>query len=97
MLIGIKLARLGALLSSGRTPENESIDDTFLDNTTYGALFYDKWKRDQANKVCEHIQLTIHGHCLACNNYIKDMEVDSLYQSLPGAQGYLKRKDILKP
>ena len=44
VLIGTKLARLGALISSGRTPNNESIEDTFLDLITYCALFYAFWK-----------------------------------------------------
>lgn len=44
VLIGTKLARLGSLLVTGRTPNNESIDDTFLDLVTYCALFYAYWK-----------------------------------------------------
>lgn len=44
VLIGTKLARLGSLLVTGKAPNNESIDDTFLDLVTYCALFYAYWK-----------------------------------------------------
>ena len=47
VLIGTKIARLGALLVTGKTPNNESIDDTFLDLITYCALFYGYWKSRQ--------------------------------------------------
>lgn len=39
VLIGTKLARLATLLNSDKTPNNESIDDSFLDLTTYCALW----------------------------------------------------------
>lgn len=42
ILIGTKLARLGSLLSSGREPNNESIDDTFLDLVNYCALWMER-------------------------------------------------------
>lgn len=38
-MIGIKLARLAELLN-GKTPKNESTDDTFLDCCTYMAIWY---------------------------------------------------------
>jgi len=38
-LIATKLARLGILLSSGRTPNNESIEDSFIDLCTYCILW----------------------------------------------------------
>lgn len=37
-IIGIKLARLSELLN-GKTPQNESIDDTFVDASNYFALW----------------------------------------------------------
>ena len=37
--IGTKLARLAALRSQGKKPNNESIDDTFLDLATYAVLW----------------------------------------------------------
>lgn len=37
-LIGVKLARLQQLLN-GKSPKNESIDDTFLDQTNYSAIW----------------------------------------------------------
>lgn len=44
-LIGVKIARLAALLTSRRAPNNESIDDTFLDQFTYTGLWYSWYKR----------------------------------------------------
>lgn len=37
-IIGIKMARLNELLDSGKTPNNESIQDTFIDLATYTAI-----------------------------------------------------------
>lgn len=37
--VAVKLARLAILLNSGRKPKNESIHDSFLDGTTYMALW----------------------------------------------------------
>lgn len=39
VLIGIKIARLNELLSSGKTPNNESIQDSRMDLTMYCALW----------------------------------------------------------
>lgn len=44
-LIGTKLARLATLLNKGGQPNNESIEDSFLDLTTYCAL----WTSFQSN------------------------------------------------
>lgn len=41
ILIGTKLARLGSLLDS-KEPNNESIDDTFLDLINYCALWMER-------------------------------------------------------
>lgn len=41
ILIGTKLARLGSLLDS-KEPNNESIDDTFLDLINYCALWAER-------------------------------------------------------
>jgi hypothetical protein len=38
-LVAVKLARLAALLNTGRTPNNESIEDSFLDLTVYCGLW----------------------------------------------------------
>lgn len=42
VLIGTKLARLGALLSNEKEPNHESIDDTFLDLINYCALWAER-------------------------------------------------------
>ena len=39
VLIGVKLARLRELKGKGKTPNNESIADTYLDLSTYAALW----------------------------------------------------------
>jgi len=39
-LIGVKLARLGVLLNSGKGPENESIMDSVLDMANYAFLLH---------------------------------------------------------
>ena len=54
-LIGTKLSRLAALLSSGRIPNNESLDDTFLDLLTYVGLMYSFYKDSQIYQVPEAI------------------------------------------
>lgn len=51
VLIATKLARLASLLVSGRTPNNEGIEDTFLDLVTYCALFYAFWKASNSNTL----------------------------------------------
>ena len=49
-LIGNKLARI-AELSDGRIPNNESLDDSFLDLLTYVGLWGAYVKRNRKNKV----------------------------------------------
>lgn len=39
-MLGIKLARLAELLSEGKTPKHESIEDTFLDLSNYAVLWW---------------------------------------------------------
>jgi hypothetical protein len=39
VLIGVKLARLASLLSSDKDPNNESIQDSFVDLVNYAALW----------------------------------------------------------
>jgi len=46
-LIGVKLARLAELLQFGRISNNESTDDSFLDVTTYMALWASYRKRNK--------------------------------------------------
>lgn len=51
-IIGIKFARLAELLSSGKTPNNESVDDSFVDLANYcalwGAFYREKAVADKA-------------------------------------------------
>lgn len=51
-IIGIKLARLANLLSNGRTPNNESVDDTFKDLANYVVLWA-AYYRYQRNTIRE--------------------------------------------
>lgn len=39
-LIATKVARLGVLLSNGKTPKNESIEDNIIDLANYSFLLY---------------------------------------------------------
>lgn len=83
-LIGVKLARLGALLTSGRAPENEAIDDTFLDEITYSGIMYAMWKEKQETKftVCAHTLLNIKGCCERCSHYIADVVIERYYNKI---------------
>ena len=48
-MVAVKLARLGVLLSSNKSPNNESIEDSFLDLCTYCCLWSANYKRRVAN------------------------------------------------
>ncbi len=79
--IATKLARLGNLLSSDNPPNNESIEDSFIDIANYILL----WKADFLNRrpglipiklvetykdikhTCGRINLSIDLKCPACN------------------------------
>lgn len=47
-IVGIKLARLAELFKNNKTPQNESIEDSFLDLCNYGVLWW-TW-RSQSQK-----------------------------------------------
>lgn len=49
--ISTKLSRLATLLNSDRPPNNESIEDSFLDLTTYCALWFAFYKRKNSTKT----------------------------------------------
>jgi hypothetical protein len=48
-LIGVKLARIANLRSKEGTPNNESIEDSHLDQTVYSGIWA-SWRKDQAAK-----------------------------------------------
>lgn len=48
--ISTKLSRLATLLNTDRPPNNESIEDSFLDLTTYCALWFAFYKRKNSSK-----------------------------------------------
>jgi hypothetical protein len=81
VLIGTKLARLGSLLVTGKTPNNESIDDTFLDLITYCALFYAYWKSKQIIKSPHPCgfshDFNIDGICRDCGTPYADYVIQS--------------------
>jgi hypothetical protein len=62
ILIGTKLARLATLLNKKGTPNNESIEDSFLDLTTYCALWASHHNRKTYEKswVCTHCNRVFH-------------------------------------
>ena len=84
--IGTKLARLGSLLSTNKTPNNESLDDTFLDLVTYCGLMFDFHyrKHPDPNKITipeavfatlnpkewVGFQKSVYPTCPACNQEI---------------------------
>lgn len=53
-MVGIKLARLGELLS-GKEPRNESIFDSFLDFCTYAAIWASYYMTQVVNRVVAHL------------------------------------------
>jgi hypothetical protein len=55
-MVVLKLARLGNLISAGKTPNNESIDDSFLDGINYFKLAYCCY-REQQEKSKERIEI----------------------------------------
>lgn len=58
-MIGIKLARLATLLNKDGDPNNESIDDSFLDNTVYSGLWTSYHRRypKKGNPSLSELQL----------------------------------------
>ena len=61
--IGTKLARLGSLLQDGRKPNNESLDDSFLDLVTYCGLMYGFYvSRKELNKYKTKLQEAIDNY-----------------------------------
>lgn len=48
-MVVLKIARLTNLLNSGKTPSNESIDDSFLDGINYFKLAYCNYKENLDN------------------------------------------------
>lgn len=63
ILIGTKLARIAALLSSKRRPNNESIDDSFLDLVVYCILMYCYWKERQIEPKGKWVCTRGAGYC----------------------------------
>ena len=61
--IGTKLARLSSLLQSGKTPNNESLDDSFLDLVTYCGLMYGFYvSRKELNEYKAKLQEAIDNY-----------------------------------
>lgn len=46
-MVVLKLARLGNLINSGKTPNNESIEDSFFDGINYFKLAYCCYKEEK--------------------------------------------------
>ncbi len=82
ILIGTKLARLATLLNSKAAPNNESIGDSFLDLTTYCALWSAYYSSRAQPKTNHGLQTTMcntalhgfyqwhdfkNGLCVRCN------------------------------
>jgi len=66
-LIGTKLARLGSLLSENKTPNNETVEDTFIDLANYSAL-WGGYRTSVKNSVeDESDNVTKLSPCLSCS------------------------------
>lgn len=63
VLVGIKLARLNELIASGKTAQNESVQDSRMDLTMYCALW-----------CSYHIQLSYDDKQLLFGKDVKDLE-----------------------
>jgi hypothetical protein len=74
VLIGVKLARIGALLTQKRKPNNESLDDSFLDLVVYCILFYCFWK-DRLEESCKHTTLNRFRICESCHAHLAEVNV----------------------
>lgn len=58
VLLGVKLARLKELLGKGKTPNNESIDDSRLDLAVYSALWASYHLPSQSSSQQQQQQIT---------------------------------------
>lgn len=66
VLIGIKLARLGSLLSKGTDPNFESIEDNFIDLVNYMALWAERRTggiKETRCHACHSLQCS--GQCIS--------------------------------
>lgn len=55
-MVGIKLGRLAALLNSGKTPNNESIEDSFDDLIVYAGIWKSAYlDKDRFKVPLEHL------------------------------------------
>jgi hypothetical protein len=62
VMLGIKQARLNELLSTGKTPANESVRDNLLDHAMYSALrvaCYDREQEKAANRPIPWVETGI--------------------------------------
>lgn len=74
ILIATKLARLATLLNSNREPNNESIEDSFLDLTTYCGLWAAYHKRHKADPLNHEHKFGTMGVCLICRMTVAEYE-----------------------
>jgi len=56
-MLGIKLARLAELLSQGKDPKHESVEDTFLDLSNYAVLWW-TWRSKEVTPAKKHTLAT---------------------------------------
>lgn len=78
VLMGIKLARLRELLSSGKGPENESVQDSRMDLAVYAALWASYQLAESENPWCMDGSCYIsHRRDTPCA-LVNDLEVDAI-------------------
>lgn len=63
-LIGVKLARIRELAAPGRSPSNESLDDSFVDLTNYCAI-WTSYRRDLRTPEMFEFYPSEGGGCMA--------------------------------
>lgn len=73
-MVAVKLARLGVLLSSQREPNNESVEDSFLDLCTYCALWAANYKRRNRRPIISELEdiLNMPGHEIISDKHSED-------------------------
>lgn len=62
VLIGTKIARLSVLLAKEEKPNNESIEDTFIDVANYFLLWRAQWLRKQNERANKNSSTNVSGN-----------------------------------
>ena len=104
-LLGVKLARLAVLKSSGAAPKNEPVADSHMDLSTYAAI-WEAWGLDGAQPLHEHDIFDPTGEadgglaqCLVCNGAEGSLPTECPGQPMTSHQDmdvYADRADFVR-